>query len=363
MTLQRLRPRGWPDLGEVSLRRSLPWGVLPVFIALAWADVSLGQAGEDRPAPQKALAVPPRPPVKAPAKPPAPPPRKDAEQPKTVELTSSELRTADGVGLSATFYPSPHGKKAVPVVLLHGYQEDRSVFLPLAEFLQKQGHAVLVPDLRGHGDSREQRLGVATRTIDAAKMGNEQFGRMVTLDMETLKKFLLDKNNKGELNLEKLCLVGSGMGALVAVDWAALDWSWPFYPGLKQGQYVKALVLLSPPRSFRGLTARPLLDDPNVRSLLSIYLIAGRKNAKAFDEIQRLHTALERFHPEPPAKEQTLSKKELMIKGFDTDLQGTKLLGTRGFITEGLIAKFIEMRLSKQDLPWMESGKKSPPPR
>lgn len=275
-----------------------------------------------------------------------------------MELTGSELRTADGVGLYATFYPSTQGKKAVPVILLHGYQEDRRVFLPLAEFLQRQGHAVLVPDLRGHGDSKEQRLGVSTRTIDAAKMGNEQFGRMVTYDMEALKKYLLEKNNNGELNLEKLCLVGSGMSALVAMNWAVLDWSWPVYPGLKQGQYVKALVLLSPPRSFRGLNVKPALENPNVRSLLSIYLIAGRGNAKAFDEIHRLHTALERFHPEV-AKEQTLSKKELMIKGLETDLQGTKLLGSRGFITEGLIARFIEMRLVKQDFPWMESGKKA----
>ncbi len=358
MTLQRSRPRGWPVLGEVSLRRSLLGVVLSVLVALAWADVSLGQAEEDRPPPGKTLAVPPPPPVKATAKPPAPPPRKESDQKKTVELTGNELRTADGVGLSATFYPSPLGKKAVPVILLHGYQEDRGGFLPLAEFLQKRGHAVLVPDLRGHGDSREQRLGVAARTIDAAKMGNEQFVRMYSQDMEALKKFLLEKNNKGELNLEKLCVVGSGMGGLVAMNWAVLDWSWPVYPGLKQGQYVKALVLLSPPRSFRGLNVKPVLEDHNVRSLLSIYLIAGRKNAKAFDEVQRLYTTLERFHP-GVAKEQTVSKKELMIKGLDTDVQGTKLLGSRGFVTEGLIAQFIEMRLVKQDIPWQESGKKT----
>jgi pimeloyl-ACP methyl ester carboxylesterase len=357
MTLQQSWPRGWWVLGEVSLRRSLLWGVLSILVPLVWAEVAPGQADEDRPAPQKALAVPARPPVKAPAKAP-PPSRKDSDQPKPEELTGSELRTADGVGLCATFYPSTQGKKAVPVILLHGYQEDRSVFLPLAELLQKQGHAVLVPDLRGHGDSKEQRLGFSTRTIDAAKMGNEQFGRMVTHDLEALKKCLLEKNNSGKLNLEKLCVVGSGMGALVAMNWAVLDWSWPIYPGLKQGQYVKALVLLSPPRSFRGLNVKPALEDPKVRGLLSIYLIAGRENAKGFEEVQRLHTALERFHPEP-AKEQTDSKKDLFIKGLETNLQGSRLLGSRGFITEGLIAKFIELRLVKQDFPWQESGKKA----
>ena len=66
---------------------------------------------------------------------------------------------------------------------------------------------------------------------------------MAALDMEAVRKFLVDKNDAGELNLNKLCLVGSGMGASVAANWAVQDWSAPPLAVGKQGQDVKALVL------------------------------------------------------------------------------------------------------------------------
>ena len=50
-----------------------------------------------------------------------------------------------------------------------------------------------------------------------------QFKAMVTCDMEAVKKFLWERNNAGELNIDKLCVVGAEMGASVAVNFALAD--------------------------------------------------------------------------------------------------------------------------------------------
>ena len=112
--------------------------------------------------------------------------------PEAVELTGNELVTRDGVQLKATFYGSIKGKDAEPVILLHMYKGDRTEYATLAKQLQEAGHAVLDPDLRGHGESTTQLIGPnRTRELDAAKLRPDDFNRMVKYDMETLKAFLM----------------------------------------------------------------------------------------------------------------------------------------------------------------------------
>src|SRR4051812_3170960 len=76
------------------------------------------------------------------------------------------VMTKDGVQLKLTYYASPAGQDAVPVVMLHDYNETRAVFAPLALALQNPPtpkaasqpkiapRAVITVDLRGHGDSK-----------------------------------------------------------------------------------------------------------------------------------------------------------------------------------------------------------------
>jgi alpha-beta hydrolase superfamily lysophospholipase len=325
----------------------LAWVCLTVVAAVvlgAWSPKGAGQ---------EALAA--APPVK-------PPPAPKEDLPEPIELGANELRTDDGVILHATFFPSPkvkegRGKDAVPVILLHGWKGQRTDYANLARYLQGAGHAVLVPDLRGHGQSTTQRLGTESATLDAERMPPAQFVNMVRHDMETLKSFIVQKNNAGQVNLEKLCLVGADVGALVALNWAVTDWAWPIYPGLKQGQYVKALVLLSPPWAFKGLDVRPATASLPVRSQLSIYILAGGEGKKAFSDAQRLNKMLERYHPEPPEKE-IEARKDLWFKRLETEAQGTALLEDP--LVAKYIADFIDRRLVKQDFPWMHSGKKPP---
>lgn len=262
--------------------------------------------------------------------------------------------------LHATFYPANDKKEAVTVILLHGYKGSRADFAPLVDLLREKGRAVLVPDLRGHGDSRRavRRTGggLANITLDAEKFGAADFGRIVQYDMETWKRFLLEKNDAEELNIEKLCVVGAEMGAAVALDWARLDWSWPQYPGLKQGQDVKALVLLSPSMSFRGLDLRRALAHPQIRNVLSIMVIVGKDDSGSMADADRIYKMLERSRTylteETPPQMRTL-----FLGALPTSLQGTKLLGVPELKVPGAVEWFIDLRLANENLPWQKRSK------
>ena len=132
-------------------------------------------------------------------------------------------------------------------------------------------------------------------------MGPGDVSNMVTEDMEAWRGFLVQKNNEKALNLNKLCLVGSEMGASVALHWALRDWNWLAWSAGKRKPSVKALVLLSPQRRFMGLDIREPLANPVVRSGLSVMILVGKQDPKALTQANALHTSLAKYHPQPPA--------------------------------------------------------------
>ncbi len=256
--------------------------------------------------------------------------------------------TKDGLIIKATYYAGTRKEKTVPIIMLHGWKGSRSEFGDLAKFLQEtHGHAVLVPDLRGHGDSTK--LAGSTKTLDAEKLNANDYELMVA-DMEACKKFLLERHNAGELNIERLCIIGSEMGAVVGMNWAVVDWSWPVLATGKQGQDVKALVLLSP--LFQVEKGRLSMAGPlgsQVQSKLSLSILFGGQMAKRYGtDAKKLQTGLKRYHMNQD-EEQTFFFDEL-----PTSLQGTKLIGAPGIPVKDVIAKFIELRLVEKDFTWRE---------
>ena len=267
----------------------------------------------------------------------------EKKAPPKVDVT---LRTKDGVNLRCAYYPGTQGKNTVPVIFLHGWKGQGAEYSGLVNFLRDNGHhwAMIVPDLRGHGRSttRTLRVGIKPEEIQPDRMGPDDIRSMFRFDLEAVKKFLMEKHNAGELNIELLCVVGAEMGATVAVNWAALDWSWPRLPTYKQGQDVRALVLLSPPRTFKGVRTQQALNHRAVRNLLSVMIIHGQQNAS---DARQVYNSLQRWHdPE---------QNDLELVPVESPHEGVHLLDRTVALQ---IAQFVQRRLIDLNsrYPWRE---------
>jgi pimeloyl-ACP methyl ester carboxylesterase len=257
-----------------------------------------------------------------------------------------QLRTKDGLHLHAVYYAGTQKKQSVPIVLLHAYNGDCHDFDDLALLLQRRGHAVIAPDLRGHGESKEINRDGRSEKIETASLRGPDFADMWTHDVETVKSFLIVKNNAGELNIDKLCVVGAEMGAIIAANWAQLDWSWPILSSGKQGQDVKALVMISPESNFKGMKLIDAISAPDIRSELAIMLIAGRKNSRYGEEANKLYKHFAKYHVDKTSPTLELLRPE-------TKPQGAKLLSEKSLGVEAAIVKFIDLMV-KKPFPWDE---------
>jgi len=269
------------------------------------------------------------------------------------ELAPAEevtLETADHVTIAATYFPGLKNENTVPVILVHAHKGSRQDYASLAEALQAAGHAVIVPDLRGHGDS----LSVAgtTRKLDADQMPAAHYLRMAGPggDLDRAKSYLIQRHNKRELNIDKLVVVGAEMGAVIAVNWTLQDWSWPVLATGRQGQDVKALVLVSPSWSFKSLKFEAALSHRAIRNELAFYICVGQEDAKSLTDSKRIHKALARNRGEPAdPREQTL-----ILRTEATSLKGAKLLNEPTLNVNALINEFIQVRVAEQAGIWKE---------
>jgi alpha-beta hydrolase superfamily lysophospholipase len=66
--------------------------------------------------------------------------------------TDLVIRTRDGLGLAATYWPGRHADSPA-VLLLHGNGASRAAVADNAAWLASQGYAALTIDFRGHGES------------------------------------------------------------------------------------------------------------------------------------------------------------------------------------------------------------------
>ena len=283
---------------------------------------------------------------------------------KTNKLPAPErilLKTKDQVRLTCVYFASTKGKDAAPIILIHGWKGVGGEFNRLGRFLQSLGHAVIVPDLRGHGESIQRRTSDGELvTIDPERMKVAEIAGMVEFDIEAVKKYLLAEHDAGKLNVEMLTIVGAKMGAIIAANWAVQDWSWPILPTLKQGQDVKALVLISPSSAFKGLKMQPAYQDENVRSLPTLVLV-GTESQRAYSESRRLHTKLKRFHvsDSKEASRENLPQTLFFVQ-FPTSLQGTTLLDARikkgRFSPQEWISEFIQYSVvsHREDYTWKQ---------
>ena len=264
------------------------------------------------------------------------------------------LSTADGLKLEMTYFPGRKGKDSIPVILLHAWKGSRQDFVKdegLASYLQdKLGCAVVVPDLRGHGESTSIKNGKKTDTLKAEKLTPAQFNQMVTQDLMAVKDFLWEKNNAKQLNIDKLCVVGIEMGASLALNYAVMDavgydqGQWRFGP-LKLGRFVKAVVLISPDMSFRGLNIKPALNAPEIRKNLPVLVLVGKGNPTRAADAKRVYDMFKTARP--PAADEKLESQTVWFKRLDTSLQGIKLVDEASLDVPKWIGRFLYFRLVK----------------
>lgn len=217
---------------------------------------------------------------------------------ETEELADPEvvtMATRDRVALVATYFAGPSSKETMPIILIHDWDGDRKQLFPFAEYLREELKAsVLVPDLRGHGDSI--RLENSDEKIDRGRFRKAEIASAVQ-DIERCKKFLMAQNNEGKLNIELLTVIAVGETAVHAVQWCINDWAWPLTAGgLKQGQDVKMLVLVNPATETGGISLIPNLKMPLMSGQgmppLPLQIVWAHRNSKAVKQSKEIYNEI-----------------------------------------------------------------------
>lgn len=186
--------------------------------------------------------------------------------PPIVEEEPKQKKPADPAAAAEEKEPEPWAT-TVPFILVHDWTRSRKDLIDMATFLQSKGHAVLVPDLRGHGGSL--RIKDSDTVLDHRSFKKNDQASAVA-DIDQCKRFLIEKNNDKLINIDLLNVVAVGDSAHLAIAWAITDWSWDSVAGVKQGKDVKSLILFSPTKTFAGSTLKKLTKLP---------LISGRNRA------------------------------------------------------------------------------------
>lgn len=280
------------------------------------------------------------------------------------------LETKDGVLLQATWFPGNKGKESVPVILLHDWKGSRGQYSEFGLHLQKLGYSVIIPDLRGHGDS--VRVKGRDALIDVEKMTKLEVAAMLE-DIETCKRFLMQKNNDGKLNIDLLTVVAAGGMSVHALEWSMRDWSYIPLNGKKQGQDVKAIVLLTPEKTLKGLSMNQLLKNPLIAGKgpirpLSMYIAIGGKGQEKFTkDAKSIHSTIEKSRPKltftgsaAEQEAQRLEKQDLYYEELPVEFQGADLVNPQTNTNfHERVAAFIYYRveLKKDDFPWTDRKK------
>lgn len=235
----------------------------------------------------------------------AEPAGKEGDKEPPPEAKAITLPTSDGVEIGAWVYQvGDDADSLATVLLLHDLGGSHETLEPLAKALQAGGCNVVVPDLRGHGKSDVPKLvraagaaGQASllKSVDFAAMAATSGGRLrdqaaIRGDVEVVRNWIKQQAAAGKVSLDKLYVVGSGLGATVAVTWSVLDAAWPPIASGPQGGDVKGLVMIDPALVTKGFSiAKPLGVEP-LKSKLPVMIIAGgedRDAGKVFDQLKR----------------------------------------------------------------------------
>jgi len=207
-------------------------------------------------------------------------------EPEIVEVISRVPGT-EGISLSCALFMSANSdkpdvsKNISPMILVHDLGGSKLDLAPLARHLQAAGHTVLVPDLRGHGESTT--IVNQAEEVDYADFKKSDFAT-IGQDLEACKRYLMQFNNDGKLNISMLSMLAVGDMCPIVTEWVLRDWSFASRGRIKQGKDVQSLILVSPKRKFHIPT-----------------LVIWGEESKSAKESRSVYKSMARHRPESEA--------------------------------------------------------------
>jgi pimeloyl-ACP methyl ester carboxylesterase len=283
------------------------------------------------------------------APPAAAPPAAAAEEP-AADVREMSVTTDDGVDLKFSYYPADV-EESVPIILLHGGGGSRDDLRSVALYLQAQGHSVVLPDLRGHGDSTSQTRGGQAVVLKYNTQNRNDIAAMVMHDMTKLWNFLLKENNNKAVNVKKLCVVGVDMGAIVALNFTAKNYVEKDWRNQPRGKDVKALVLVSPPKAYRGASYVEAVRQPAFKGEVASLIAVGEQGSAERSAAGQLEGMLSKY-----AESGAKNKKEKLVlyANLPTKLQGAELLSNQQLKLSAAVDGFIKKYLVEKAIAWKE---------
>lgn len=184
------------------------------------------------------------------------------EAPATAEVT---LETTDGLRIAARRY-TPRQENPPGLILVHRPGADGDNWTPFAERAQQAGYLVISPDLRGHGDSREQAGEMLDyRRFDAAAWADTQH------DIGAARAHLLEAG----ADPANLFVAGEALGATLALQFAVAN------------PDIQGVILLSPGLEDKGMDTAALIGDYARRPGLLVWAQGDAYAASAASTLQR----------------------------------------------------------------------------
>ncbi|MFI4874020.1 MAG: hypothetical protein ACIALR_01695, partial [Blastopirellula sp. JB062] len=128
------------------------------------------------------------------------------------------------------------------------------------------------------------------------------------------------------------------------------DWNWPILAGLKQGQDVKALVMVSPDTTFKGFSAVQALNQPALQNKISIMLVAA-EDSRDYNAAKQIERQLSRGRLNASA-----DSRDLFLATKSGDAKGTALLMNPAVNVLRDIKYLIDNRIiaRSDEFPWRD---------
>lgn len=301
-----------------------------------------------------------------------------ADEASTAAVPAAEelrLETSDGIRIAAWYYPVAEGARATAtVILIHDLEGSHKTVEHLAKSLQRSGCAVVAPDLRGHGGSTRPANGgggagtkadpidprmlkkIDLESIAAATGGRLRDQCTVSGEIEAVRNWIKRKSDAGALDIDRLCVVGCGLGGTLASLWTVADWNWPPTTSGPQGRQVRALALVSPIWATKGISMTLPLTSDALKTEIPIMVLAGKSDRDAirlFDQLKRLRPDawFQQRIDQPPEKAKDLedaAKGTAFFIQADTSLTGDKLADDPTMNVAAQINTFFSLALSRK---------------